>query len=78
MDKYYQELTRGEMNRRDKRVINNLTLYVLHQNVQSISNRQTNRIRPCVKVESKEYGCVVFYRALGKGGLLKLNSDRSV
>jgi hypothetical protein len=41
MDKYYQELTRGEMNRRDKRVTKNLTLPVLHQNVQSISNKQT-------------------------------------
>jgi len=28
------------MNRRDKRVTNNLTLSVLHQNVQSISNKQ--------------------------------------
>ena len=41
MNKCYQELTRGEMSRRDKRVTTNLTLLVLHQNVQSISNKQT-------------------------------------
>ena len=29
------------MNRRDKRVTKNLTLSVLHQNVQSISNKKT-------------------------------------
>ena len=40
MGKYYQELIRAGMNRRDKRVTNNLTLSVLHQNVQSISNKQ--------------------------------------
>jgi hypothetical protein len=40
MDKYYQEQTRGEMNRRVKRVTKNLTLSVLHQNAQSISNKQ--------------------------------------
>jgi hypothetical protein len=41
MDKYYQEQTRGERNRRNKMVTKNLTLSVLHQNVQSISNKQT-------------------------------------
>ena len=40
MDNYYQELLRAGMNRRDKRVTNNLTLSVLHQNIQSISNKQ--------------------------------------
>jgi|GEM_PF-6396561 len=40
MDSKYQELTRGEINRRDKRVTKNITLSVLHQNVQSISNKQ--------------------------------------
>ena len=40
MDKYYQELIRAGMNRRDKRVTNNLTLSVLHQNIQSISNKE--------------------------------------
>ena len=41
MNKCYQELTRGEMSRRDKRVTTNLTLLVLHQNVQSTCNKQT-------------------------------------
>ena len=42
MDKHYQEIIRrGEINRRDKRVTKNLTLSVLYQNVQSISNKQT-------------------------------------
>ena len=40
MDSYYQELLRAGMNRRDKRVTNNLTLSVLHRNVQSVSNKQ--------------------------------------
>ena len=40
MDKCYQELTRAEMDRRDKRVTNNFALSVLHQNVQSLSNKQ--------------------------------------
>ena len=39
--------------------------------------QQTNRTRPCVKVESKEHWRVMFYRALGKGGLLKINPDWS-
>jgi hypothetical protein len=41
MVKYYQELTMGEMNRRDKRVTKNLTLSVLYQNIQSVSNKHT-------------------------------------
>jgi hypothetical protein len=40
MGKYYQELIRAGMNRRDKMVTNNLTLSVLHKTVQSISNKQ--------------------------------------
>jgi hypothetical protein len=41
MDKYFQELTKGVMVRRDKRVTKNVSLSVLHQNVQSITNKQT-------------------------------------
>ena len=40
MDNYYQELLRAEINRRDKRVTNNLILSVLCQNIQSINNKQ--------------------------------------
>ena len=40
MGKYYQELIRAGMSRRDKRVTNNLTLSVPHQTIQSISNKQ--------------------------------------
>jgi len=34
-------VSRGDMNKRDNRVTKNLTSSVLHQNVQSISNKQT-------------------------------------
>jgi hypothetical protein len=40
MNIYYLELLRAGMNGRDNRVTNNLTLSVLHQNIQSISNKQ--------------------------------------
>jgi hypothetical protein len=40
MDKHYQELTRAGMNGKEQSVTKNLTLSVLHQNVQSISNKQ--------------------------------------
>ena len=36
----YQEQTRRVINRKGKRVVNN-TLCVLHRNIQSISNKQT-------------------------------------
>jgi hypothetical protein len=41
MDRYSQELTKGVMVRRDERVSKNVSLSLLHQNVQSISNKQT-------------------------------------
>jgi hypothetical protein len=40
MDKHQQELTRGEKECRNKSVTMNSNLSVLHQNVQSISNKQ--------------------------------------
>jgi hypothetical protein len=40
MDKHHQELTRGEKESRYKSVIMNSNLSVLHQNMQSISNKQ--------------------------------------
>jgi len=41
MDNEYQEQTRRVINRKGKRVANNNTLCVLHLNIQSISNKQT-------------------------------------
>jgi hypothetical protein len=41
MDKHQQELTRGEKESRNKSVTINSYLSVLHQNIQSISNKQT-------------------------------------
>lgn len=41
MNRHYQELTRAGMNGKEQRVTKNLPLSVLHQNVQSISNKQT-------------------------------------
>ena len=41
MDDKYQEQTRSVINRKGKRVANNNTLCVLHLNIQSISNKQT-------------------------------------
>jgi hypothetical protein len=40
MDKHQQKLTRGEKESRNKRVTMNLNLSILHQNVQSIGNKQ--------------------------------------
>jgi hypothetical protein len=39
MDKYEKEIARGEKERRDKNVTKDTKLTVLHQNVQSISNK---------------------------------------
>jgi len=54
----------------------NSNLSVLHQNIQSISNKQIE-IYLVLKSSLKNTD-VLFYRALGKGGLFKINSDRSV
>jgi len=40
VNNYYKEILRAGMNRRDKRVTNNLNLSVFHQNIQRISNKQ--------------------------------------
>ena len=74
MDNYYQEQLRGEMKRRDKRVTKNLSF--LHQNMQSISNKKTE-LNLVLKSRLKDIE-MLFYTAMCKGGLCKLNSDRSV
>ena len=71
MNNYYQEILRAGMNRRDKRVTNILTLSVLHQNIQSISNKQIeldlalkSRLKNTEVLRSTEHWV---------GGLFKLN-----
>jgi hypothetical protein len=73
MDKHQQELIRGDKEFRNKIVTMNSNLSVLHKNVQSIRNKQTE-----IDLMSKEYWCAMFYRTLVKEWPFKINSDRSV
>jgi hypothetical protein len=43
MDKHQQELTRGEKESRNTSVTKNTNLPVLHQNIQSISNKKIKK-----------------------------------
>ena len=71
MDRYFQEQLRGEVKRRDKRVTKHLTLFVLHQNIQSISNKQTE-LDLVLKSRLKDIE-MLFYTAMCKGRLYELN-----
>jgi len=71
MDNKYQEQTRRVINRRRKRVANNNTLCVLHLNMQSISNKQTE-LDLVLKSDLRNFDVLCFTEHWIKEGYLNL------
>ena len=71
MDKHQLELTRGEKECRNERATMNSNLSVLHQNIQSIRNKQ-NEIDLILKSSLKNIDVLCFTENWVKDNYLKL------